>query len=172
VPLKDITVVAIEGGKTAPPGTTKDQVVSYLGKCAATVSVERPFAYLLPPSYGKVRENLLRHGIIIEELTADTELTVEIYRVDRITIAAKEFQKHKLVSVETTPRRAKQVIKAGAIVVRCAQRLGTLAAYVLEPEAEDGFCAWNFFDEGLKQGSDYPVVRLPVAVALATRRAK
>jgi hypothetical protein len=40
----------------------------------------------------------------------------------------------------------------------------------LEPESEDGLCAWNFFDTGLKQGDDYPVLRLPVAAALATRR--
>ena len=82
------------------------------------------------------------------------------------------FQKHKLVAVEATSRQAKQTVKAGTLVVRCAQLLGTLAAYVLEPEAEDGLCAWNFFDEGLKQGGDYPVLRLPVAAALTTRLAK
>jgi dipeptidyl-peptidase-4 len=169
VPLKEITILGIEGGKTAPPGTTKEHVVAYLGKCAATVSVERPFAYLVPASYVKVRENLMRHGIAVEELTADSELTVDVYRVDRITAAAKEFQKHKLVTVEATPRQTKLTAKAGTIVVRCAQPLGTLAAYALEPESEDGLCAWNFFEEGLKQGADYPVLRLPIATDLATR---
>jgi dipeptidyl-peptidase 4 len=170
-PLKNITIIGIEGGKTAPPGTTKEYEVAFLGKCSATVSVERPFAYLIPASYVKVRENLARHGIVVEELTADTELMVEAYRIDRITTADKEFQKHKLVTVEATPRRMKQTVKSGTIVVRCAQPLGTLAAYILEPQAEDGLCAWNFFDDGLKQGADYPVVRLPVRAAIATRRA-
>jgi dipeptidyl-peptidase-4 len=171
VPLKNITVIAVEGGKTAPPGTTKEHQVAYLGKCAATVSVERPLAYLVPESYVKVRENLRGHGIVVEKLTADTEVAAQAYRVDRITTADKEFQKHKLVSVEVTPRQRKFTAKTGMIVVRCAQPLGTLAAYLLEPQSEDGLCAWNFFDEGLKQGADYPVLRLAVAVPLATRPA-
>jgi hypothetical protein len=171
VTLKKITVIGIEGGKTAPPGTTKEHEVSYLGKCVATESVARPFAYLMPASYAKVRENLARHGIVVEELTADTELMVEAYRIDRIITAAKEFQNHKLVTVETTPRQMKHTLKTGTIVVRCAQPLGTLAAYMLEPQSEDGLCAWNFFDEGLKQEADYPVLRLPIAATLATRKA-
>jgi dipeptidyl-peptidase 4 len=171
-PLKNITVIGVEGGKIAPPGTTKEYVVAYLGKCVATESVECPFAYLMPASYTKVRENLARHGIVVEELTADVELTVEVYRIDRIITAAKEFQNHKLVTVETTPRRMKQNVKTGTILVRCAQPLGTLAAYLLEPQSEDGLCAWNFFDEDLMQGADFPVLRLPAAVPLATRPAR
>jgi dipeptidyl-peptidase 4 len=171
VPWKKITIVAVEGGKTAPPGDTKEYSVTYVGKCAATLSVERPFAYLLPASYVKVRENLAQHGIVVEKLTSDAELTVEAYRVDRIITAEKEFQKHKLMTVDATPRQMKITAKAGTFVVRCAQPLGTLAGYLLEPQSEDGLCAWNFFDEGLKQGADFPVLRLPVTVDLATRRA-
>jgi len=170
-PLKNITVIGIEGGKTSPPGTPMEHVVAYLGKCAATLSVDRPFAYLLPPSYSQVRRNLERHGIVVEELTADTELVAEVYRVDRVTAAASEFQKHKLVTVEATPRRTKLLARAGTIVARAKQPLGTLAAYMLEPESEDGLCAWNFFDEGLKQGADYPVWRLPAAQVLELRPA-
>jgi hypothetical protein len=171
VPLRDITFIGIEGGKTAPPGTTKEYVVAYTGKSAASESVERPFAYLIPASHVKVRENLTRHGVVVEELTADTELTTEAYRVDRIITAAKEFQTHKLVTVDVTPRRIKHTVKTGTLVVRCAQPLGTLAAYLLEPQSEDGLCAWNFFDESLKQGTDYPVLRLPGNADLPTRAA-
>jgi dipeptidyl-peptidase-4 len=170
-PLKTITIVGVEGGKTAPPGTTKEYLVDFVGKSVPTVSVTRPFAYLLPASYANVRENLQRHGIVVEQLTAEAELKVEAYRVDRITTADKEFQKHKLVTVDATPRQTKHLAKSGTIVVRCAQPLGTLAAYALEPQSEDGLCAWNFFDAGLKVGADYPVLRLPEASALATRPA-
>ncbi len=169
VPLKNITVIGIEGGKTAPPGSTKEYAVAYLGKCMAAESVQRPFAYLVPASYGKVRENLRRHGIVVEELTADADLTVEAYRVVRIAAAAREFQKHKLMTVEVTPRRTKYTARTGTFVVRCTQPLGTLATYLLEPQSEDGLCAWNFFDEGLRQGADFPVLRLPVAALLAMR---
>jgi hypothetical protein len=64
----------------------------------------------------------------------------------------------------------KAAVKAGTLVVRCDQYLGTLAAYLLEPEAEDGLCAWNFFDDALKEGADYPVLRLPATATLALER--
>jgi dipeptidyl-peptidase 4 len=168
VPLRNITVVGIEGGKTAPPGTPREFNVAYLGKCVATESVKRPFAYLVPASYANVRENLRRHGITVEKLTADAALTLEAYRVDRITTAAREFQKHKLVTADVTPRQTPFTAKAGMLIVRCAQPLGMLAAYLLEPQAEDGLCAWNFFNESLKPGTDYPVLRLPLSADLRT----
>jgi murein tripeptide amidase MpaA len=171
-PLKDIAIVGIEGGKTAPPGTTRKHEVAYLGKCVATESVKCPFAYLVPVSSVKVRENLRRHGIVVEQLTVDVELPVEIYRIARVATAAGEFQKHKLVTVEVTARPTSFTAKAGMMVVRCAQPLGTLAAYLLEPQSEDGLCAWTFFDESLNQGADYPVLRLPISAALATRPAE
>jgi len=171
-PRKNITIIGIEGGKTAPPGTTREYPVAYLGKCVATESVQRPFAYLVPASQDKVRANLQSHGIALEKLTVDAELTVEVYRIDRFTHAASEFQKHRLVTVEVAPRQTNFTARAGMIVVRCAQPLGTLAAYLLEPQAEDGLCAWNFFDESLRQGADYPVLRLALAVDLKTRPAE
>jgi dipeptidyl-peptidase-4 len=170
VPLgKEMTIIGVEGGKTAPPGKTKEFVVTYIGKCEATVSVARPFAYLLPAAYAKVAQNLQRHGIVVEELSLDTELSTEVYRVDKVSTAAQVFQEHKLVTLDVTPRQEKRTIKAGTMVVRCAQRLGTLAAFLLEPQSEDGLATWNYFDAGLKQGSDFPVVRIPSTVQMITR---
>jgi dipeptidyl-peptidase-4 len=170
VPLgKEMSVIGIEGGKTAPPGKTKEYVVTYLGKCEATVEVARPYAYLLPANYAKVTENLKRHGIAVEELTAEALLMTEGYRVDKITTANQAFQEHKLVTVEVSQLKQKGTVKAGTLVVRCAQPLGTLAAFLLEPQSEDGLCTWNYFDAGLKVGMDYPVLRVPQAVELKTR---
>ena len=170
VPLgKDLTIVGIEGGKTAPPGTTKDFVVTYLGKCEATLEVTRPFAYVVPASFKQAIENLERHGIILERLKENAELPAEIYRVEKLTMAAP-YQGHKAVKVDAKVRTEKRGLKAGDIVVRLDQPLGTLAAFLLEPQSEDGLCTWNFFDAGLKEGTDYPVVRLPAKVDLKTER--
>ena len=59
-------------------------------------------------------------------------------------------------------------IKAGTLLVRTAQPLGSLAVCLLEPRSEDGLATWNFFDEGLKEGGDFPVVRLaqPAPISL------
>jgi hypothetical protein len=173
VPLgKEMTVIGIEGGKTAPPGKAKEFTVTYLGKCEATVSVERPYAYLLPATQNKAVEKLRQHGIAVEELTADAELAVEVYRVDKVSAAAQAYQGHKQVTLTVTPRQEKRTVKARTFVVRTGQRLGTLAAFVLEPQSEDGLATWNYFDAALQPGGDYPVLRLPAAATLMTHGVK
>jgi hypothetical protein len=45
-----------------------------------------------------------------------------------------------------------------------------LIAYLLEPQAADGLVEWNFFDADLKEGADFPIVRIDEPVALKTRK--
>jgi hypothetical protein len=41
-----------------------------------------------------------------------------------------------------------------------SQPLGTLAAYLLEPESDDGLTHWGFFDASLRAGNDFPILRV------------
>ncbi len=165
---KPVTILALEGGKTAATGKPLDVSANYLGRAAATLNVARPFAYLLPPR-PKVLDALQRHGVVVEALRADRpDLAVEAYRIDKVTHAGKPFQEHRLAVVEATARQQKRRIAAGTLVVRTAQPLGTLAAFLLEPQSEDGLCTWNYFDGDLKEGGDYPVLRLPAVTPLVT----
>ncbi len=157
---KDITIAGIEGGKTVPPGTTKEFLVTYLGKCEPTLEVTRPPAYILPADCTSAVETLVRHGIVIEKLKRATEATVDVYRIAKRTVAAKAFQGHKLVTMDVKIRSAQRKLPVGAVVIRTDQPLGTLAAFLLEPESEDGLGTWNFFDAESTEGSDYPVLRL------------
>lgn len=154
-------------GRTVATKTPKDYTVEYLGVAEPTLSVRRPYAYLIPPSWTKVVENLQRHGIALEELREDIELDLEIYKIDKITKRAI-YQKRQLIDVEAAPRKEPRRIAAGTIVVKTRQPLGTLAAYLLEAQAEDGLCAWSFFEKGIREGSDYPVLRLTNETPLLT----
>ena len=40
------------------------------------------------------------------------------------------------------------------------QPLGVLAMYLLEPSSDDGFVTWNFLDDALAEGKDYPIWRV------------
>jgi len=161
------TVLSLQGGKTIETGgKPRDVVVDLVYQTEATLSVTRPYAYLFPASLGKVVENLQRHGIGVEELREDMDLDVEAYQVDKITVV-KPFEHHNLVSVDAKARKDTRRVKAGTIVVRTSQRLGTLAAFLLEPQSEDGLVTWNEFDSMLKQSRDFPVLRLPAKVPMA-----
>jgi dipeptidyl-peptidase 4 len=127
---------------------------------APTASVRRPFAYVVPARYRSVIDTLQRHGLEMLELREDLELDLEVYRIDAVHRADQQFEGHRTLSVEATPRPHSQRVNAGTIVVRTAQPLGSLAVYLLEPSSDDGLCTWNFFDAGLEPGSDFPVARL------------
>ncbi|MHC5064881.1 MAG: hypothetical protein ACYTG5_13010, partial [Planctomycetota bacterium] len=81
---------------------------------------------------------------------------------------ARGYEGHQMNRFEASKRNETTTVPAGTVLVRTAQPLGTLAAFLLEPECEDGLAAWNFFDEGLSAGSDFPVLRLPRPVDLQT----
>jgi hypothetical protein len=158
-----------KNGRRVATAQPKDYAAQYLGACAPTLSIRRPYAYLFPASHAKVRENLQRHGLTVEELRADAKLDVEVYRIDKITRAARVFQNHRLVTVDASPRMDRRSVPAGTLLVRTGQPLGSLAVYFLEPQSEDGLCTWNFFDDVLKQGQDYPVLRLLSPASLTAR---
>src|SRR5262249_17051581 len=81
-------------------------------------------------------------------------------------------QKHELEKIEATTRRETKRVPAGTILVRMAQPLASLAAYLLEPQAADGLATWNYFDAGLKQGEDFPVIRLLDSVSTPTGKVR
>ncbi len=153
---------------TAQP---REYELTYWGGTEPTLSVRRPYAYLFPAALDKVVEDLQRHGITVEELREDIELNVEAYHVDKVH-RARAFQKHALVSLDATPRKESRRVPAGTILVRTGQALGPLAAYLLEPQSEDGLVTWNFFDAVLQEGQDFPVLRLPAPAALTAGRVR
>jgi len=148
-------------------GPPKEYSVVHLGRFEATRSVSRPWAYVVPAHLKSVISNLKAHGV---EMTNDipsglgpgshAELLYEIYTIDSITRSKREFEGHHLVSVEATARVEKRALPADSMIIQTAQPLGNLIVYLLEPESEDGLVAWNFFDDVLKEGAEFPVWRV------------
>jgi dipeptidyl-peptidase 4 len=146
-------------------GETKTYSLLYNDLNETTLSVTRPFAYVVPQRLTGVHDRLKLHGISVSVLKQDLNIEVEIYRVDELERAQQEYEGHRLVSLKVTPRTELRTIKAGTPLVRTGQPLGTFAAYLLEPQSEDGFCTWNFLDDELTVGSDVPILRLPQPIA-------
>jgi dipeptidyl-peptidase 4 len=158
-------------GRHIPTVTPRSYEVLYMGGAETTLSVRLPYAYLLPPSFKAVVANLQRHGIAVDELREDIDLDVEFCRVNRIERAAA-FQKHQPVTLEVSWGKRAARVKSGTIMIRTAQPLGNLAAYLLEPQSADGLVTWNFFDSSLGQGKEFPVWRLVEAVPITFGRVR
>ncbi|MFZ5625618.1 MAG: M14 family metallopeptidase [Gemmatimonadota bacterium] len=119
-----------------------------------------PAAYLIPPGLPEVVALLRGHGITVERLTAPVTVPGERFRVDSVRVFPL-FEGHRTVSAEGAWRPATIEAAPGWFVVRTAQRLGVLAAYLLEPASEDGVVTWNLLDRWLRAGTDAPVTRVP-----------
>jgi len=131
------------------------------GMFAAKRSVPIARAYLFRRQDGTqaIIEKLLQHGIAVEELTAPLTADVESFAIEGIRKAGRAFQGHTTVTLTGKYKKETVEFPAGSIIVRAAQPLGTLAAYLLEPESDDGLTTWNFFDSYLEQGKIHPVFK-------------
>jgi dipeptidyl-peptidase-4 len=157
---------ATKDGKRVRTDTPKHYPVEVVDRVVPTLEASVPPAYLIPPGYAEAVEVLRRHGVRVEELREDIELEALAYTVTEVNRAEREFQKHRLVTLEVRPDVArKTTARAGSAVIRTDQPLGTFAAYLLEPQSEDGLAAWNFFDKGLAVGKPFPVLRLSAVPA-------
>jgi Zinc carboxypeptidase len=131
------------------------------GMFAAKRSVPTARAYLFRKQDGTqaIIDKLLQHGIAVEELTAPLTAEVESFAIEGIRKAGRAFQGHTAVTLTGKFKKETVEFPAGSIIVRAAQPLGTLAAYLLEPESDDGLATWNFFDSYLEQGKIHPVFK-------------
>ena len=143
-----------------------DYECEFISDYKSLTSTPLPWAWVIPADHSRVVNRLRRHGIAVSKLTQAKELQVEENKVIDLTRAAREFQKHSNLRVETQRDSVNREIPAGCFIVESAQPLGRLAAYLLEAESDDGLVYWNFFDEALAKGKTYPVVRIAEPVSL------
>ena len=128
-----------------------------------------PAAYLLPPQHAHLVDALRRHGVVVSQLTERWAGAVEGFRIDTLTAAGGVFEGHRNVTLEGRWQPRELAATAGWYVVSTDQRLGVLAAYLLEPGSEDGFVQWNFLDRDLRRGGEAPILRVRRPVVAAMR---
>jgi zinc carboxypeptidase len=120
--------------------------------------------YLLPPQHSAIVALLRTQGVVVERLEAPWQGNVESFKIDSVNAAGFSFEGHRTVSLEGNwnPRTAS--LPAGWYFVPTRQRLGVFAAYLLEPESEDGVVTWNQMDRDLRRNGEYPFLRLRGAI--------
>ena len=124
-----------------------------------------PYAYAIAPGQEAAIRLLRTHGLVLERLDADAPMQVERFIVDSVIRATRPFQRHHEVSVAGRWTRGTRTLPVGTIVVRTGQPLSVLAAYLLEPESDDGLTTWNVLDGAVRVGEAHPVMRIAQPVA-------
>ena len=163
-----------EGQRPEIRATDKVKVhtIPYYSDWTGKRSVRFPFAYVLGVPDSEVIVKLRQHGLLVEKLTEPATLQVEAFRVKELRAEERAYQGHHLNRVKGEYAAETRTFPAGTFIVPTAQPLGVLAAYLLEPESDDGLLVWNFFDRYLvpqwsRELQAYPVYRLMNPVNLA-----
>ncbi|NOX47500.1 MAG: M14 family metallopeptidase [Chlorobi bacterium] len=151
--------------------------VPYIADYFATESIRFPYAYVVSIPVEQVIENLKTHGIQLEQLTKETEMKVERFKIEKLSPSKRINQGHYTNFVEGKYITETKTFPEGTYIIRTAQPLGSLAAYLLEPQTDDGLLKWNFFDRYLapQWGNGYypyPVYRIMEKSALKSQNLK
>jgi hypothetical protein len=149
--------------------------VPYYARYTPQRTVPFPRAYLITVQDPAIIEKLLQHGVAVEQLTEATTLEVESFTVTELQPASRSNQGHYPSSVTGEYAMVHREFPAGTVVVRTDQVLGSVVAYLLEPESDDGLVYWNFFDRYIasqwgRQALELPVYKLHASAHLVTQR--
>lgn len=133
--------------------------VPFYNNYTNTVSVKKPVAYIIPQGWWKVIDLLKANGVHLHPLKKDTTLEVEAYRIEKFTANPRPFEGHHLnnnVAVSTSTITMN--FRKGDHYIPLNQIANRFLIETLEPQGEDSYFAWNFFDPILSQKegfSDY-----------------
>jgi len=119
-----------------------------------------PAAYVVAPEDTAVVTLLRLHGVRVDRSDSAWTARGESFTIDSIATSPRPFQGHHEIRLKGHWERGLQSLPPNSFIVSTAQPRGALIVYLLEPESDDGFATWNFFDKQIRKGGKYPVRRI------------
>lgn len=125
--------------------------IPYLKNYKPTLSIEKPYAYIIPQAWREVIERLQWNGVEMTPLQNNQAIKGEVYYIKDFD-TRNAYEGHHLHSNVGVEKRVEtlQFFK-GDYVVKVNQPTNRYIVETLEPQAPDSWFAWNFFDGILMQ---------------------
>ena len=121
--------------------------------------IKKPVAYIIPQGWWKVIDLLKLNRVEMQQLKKDTAMEVEVYHIDDYKSSPRQYEMHHLNGdVKISATKQKINFRRGDWYILMNQVANRFLIETLEPQAQDSYFAWNFFDAvlGQKEGfSDY-----------------
>jgi hypothetical protein len=119
-------------------------------------TVKKPLAYIIPQGWWKVIDLMKLNKVSMRAMKKDTTIEVEVYHIIDYKSLAKPYESHHLnndVKKETAVEKIS--FRKGDWYIPMNQDANRFLIETLEPDTEDSFFAWNFFDGILGQKEGY-----------------
>jgi len=118
--------------------------------------IQKPKAYIIPQGWWKIIDLLKLNKIQMSQLKKDTMIEVETYKIDDYKTMARQYEMHHLNSdVKISTSLQSIAFKKGDWYIPMNQVANRFLLETLEPQADDSYFAWNYFDAILGQKEGY-----------------
>ncbi len=119
-------------------------------------TVKKPRAYIIPQGWWKITALLQLNKVQMTQLKKDTVITVEVYRIDDYKTLPRQYEMHHLnTDVKISLTEQPITFRKGDWYIPMNQAANRFLIETLEPQAEDSYFAWNYFDAVLGQKEGY-----------------
>jgi hypothetical protein len=138
------------------PENRTQRSVPYYENYLPELSVKVPEYYVIPQAYFEVIDNLRRNGVRFTRLTKDTAITGSFYRLGDFKTVPNPYENHYLhTQLGVQEELTTYPYLRGDVLVPVRQDRIQYILQTLEPQGEDSFFAWNFFDGVLMRKEYY-----------------
>jgi len=117
--------------------------------------IKKPTAYIIPQGWWKVIDLLKLNKVEMQQLKKDSVIEVEVYHIDDYKASPRQYEMHHLNSdIKVSSSTQKINFRKGDWYIPLTQTANRFLIESLEPQAEDSYFTWNFFDAilGQKEG--------------------
>ncbi len=148
-----------------------EKQVKFYNAYQVKTTIDKPVAYIISQGWWKVIDLLKLNKVTLQPLLRDTTIEVDVYHIEDYKSSPRQYEMHHFNSEVKTSTSLQQVhFRKGDYYIPLNQVANRFLIETLEPQAEDSYFAWNFFDAilGQKEGYSHYVFEDEAAVFLET----
>ena len=133
-----------------------EKKIKYFNYFGTKTSIKKPTAYIIPQGWWKVIDLLKLNKVEMRRLSKDSSIEVEVYRIEDYKTAPRQYEMHHLNNEVKLSSAIKTIkFRKGDYYIPLNQVANRFLIEVLEPQADDSYFAWNYFDAILSQKEGY-----------------
>ena len=133
-----------------------EQQVNFYNYFIPTLTIQKPKAYIIPQGWGKAIGLLTLNGVKMQQLKRDTTMMINFYHIDDYKSLPRPYEGHHFnYNVKVSERHDTIHFLKGDYIIFTGQRADRYIVETLEPQADDSYFHWNFFDAILQQKEGY-----------------
>jgi hypothetical protein len=135
---------------------TFEKEVPFYNHYKVEKSVKVPDYYVIPQAWSEVISRLKANGIKMESLRKDTAFSVQVYHIADFKTVGNPYEGHYLhYNTKVKSSNQEMAFRKGDYLIDTRQKNKRYLVETLEPEAQDSFFNWNFFDSILQQKESF-----------------